>query len=144
VKNIIFLNKINRVYLFSKPAWKDGSTASVILILNKTVYSANIGDSKAIICRTKENSQTSSLNQIIELTKEHSASIYEERQRIQKCGGQVRDGRVLGVLEISRSIGDGPFKAYGVTCLPDMRKCQLNPFYKYSILIFIISPKLLK
>jgi len=98
------------------------------------VYSANIGDSKAIICKTSENNSTSSQNYIIELTKEHSASIYEERQRIQKCGGQVRDGRVLGVLEVSRSIGDGPFKAYGVTCLPDMRKCQLNSFYKYCFL----------
>ncbi len=68
---------------------------------------------------------------IIELTREHSASVYEERQRIQKCGGSVKDGRVLGVLEVSRSIGDGAMKAYGVTCVPDMRKCQLNPYYKY-------------
>ena len=65
------------------------------------------------------------------MTREHSASIYEERQRIQKCGGTVKDGRVLGVLEVSRSIGDGALKAYGVTCVPDIRKCQLNSFYKY-------------
>ena len=67
---------------------------------------------------------------IIELTREHSASVYEERQRIQKSGGSVKDGRVLGVLEVSRSIGDGALKAYGVTCVPDMRKCQLNSYYK--------------
>ena len=68
---------------------------------------------------------------IIELTREHSASVYEERQRIQKCGGTVKEGRVLGVLEVSRSIGDGALKAYGVTSMPDIRKCLLNSYYKY-------------
>jgi len=115
----------------NKPSWKDGTTVTVILIFNKTLFSANIGDSKAIICKSREVGKS---DQIIELTKEHSAFIYEERQRIQKQGGQVRDGRVLGVLEVSRSIGDGPFKAYGVTCMPDLRKCQLNYSYKYIIL----------
>ena len=67
---------------------------------------------------------------VIELTKEHSASVYEERQRIQKSGGTVKDGRVLGVLEVSRSIGDGPFKTYGVISTPDIRKCQLHSLYK--------------
>lgn len=62
----------------------------------------------------------------IVLTKDHNASVYEERQRIQKSGGNVRDGRILGVLEVSRSIGDGQFKAYGVSCSPDVRKCQLS------------------
>lgn len=80
---------------------------------------------KAIIYGLKDNN-----NLIIELTCEHSALIYEERCRIQKSGGNVKDGRVLGVLEVSRSIGDGQFKAYGVTCIPDVRKCQLNSTYK--------------
>ena len=50
--------------------------------------------------------------------------------RVQKTGASLKDGRVLGVLEVTRSIGDGQFKAYGVTCVPDVRKCQLNPSYK--------------
>lgn len=56
--------------------------------------------------------------------------VYEERCRIQKTGASLKDGRVLGVLEVTRSIGDGQFKAYGVTCVPDVRKCQLNSSYK--------------
>lgn len=112
----------------NKPSWKDGTTVTIVLILNQTLYTANIGDSKSLICKNKENlpESESTQNQIIELTRDHSASVYEERQRIQKSGGQVRDGRVLGAIEVSRSIGDGPFKAYGVTCMPDMRKYLLS------------------
>ena len=47
------------------------------------------------------------------MTKDHNPTSYEERQRIQKTGAYVKDGRVLGVLEISRSIGDGQYKSYG-------------------------------
>jgi hypothetical protein len=33
----------------SKPVRKDGSTATVVLVVNNTLYSANIGDSKVMI-----------------------------------------------------------------------------------------------
>ena len=32
----------------------------------------------------------------------------------------------MGILEVSRSIGDGPYKNHGVTCLPDIKRCQLT------------------
>ena len=37
-----------------------------------------------------------------------------------------REGRVMGVLEVSRSIGDGPYKNHGVSCIPDVKRCQLT------------------
>ena len=37
-----------------------------------------------------------------------------------------REGRVMGVLEVSRSIGDGAFKMHGVSSTPDVKKCQLT------------------
>ena len=37
-----------------------------------------------------------------------------------------RDGRLVGVLEVSRSIGDGAFKMHGVSSTPDVKKCQLT------------------
>lgn len=43
------------------------------------------------------------------------------------CFPHFRDGRVLGVLEVSRSIGDGQYKRCGVTSVPDIRRCQLTP-----------------
>uniref|UniRef100_A0A673T8A8 Integrin-linked kinase-associated serine/threonine phosphatase 2C n=1 Tax=Suricata suricatta TaxID=37032 RepID=A0A673T8A8_SURSU len=107
-----------------KPAWKDGSTATCVLAVDNILYIANLGDSRAILCRFNEESQK---HAALSLSKEHSPTQYEERMRIQKAGGNVRDGRVLGVLEVSRSIGDGQYKRCGVTSVPDIRRCQLTP-----------------
>ncbi|XP_027393882.1 integrin-linked kinase-associated serine/threonine phosphatase 2C isoform X2 [Bos indicus x Bos taurus] len=107
-----------------KPAWKDGSTATCVLAVDNTLYIANLGDSRAILCRYNEESQK---HAALSLSKEHNPTQYEERMRIQKAGGNVRDGRVLGVLEVSRSIGDGQYKRCGVTSVPDIRRCQLTP-----------------
>ena len=43
----------------------------------------------------------------------------------------LRDGRVMGVLEVSRSIGDGQYKKLGVTCVPEVRKCQIQDTDRY-------------
>ncbi|KAL7075104.1 hypothetical protein ACQ4LE_005467 [Meloidogyne hapla] len=52
--------------------------------------------------------------------------IFAERMRIQKAGGSVKDGRVMGILEVSRSIGDGQMKSYGVISKPDVKKLTLG------------------
>ncbi|VDM58671.1 unnamed protein product [Angiostrongylus costaricensis] len=106
-------------------------------MLNDALYVANIGDSKAIVCRKKEDAFSP-----IELTVDHNPTMYEERMRIQKAGGTVRqvmlsasmDGRVNGIIEVSRSIGDGQFKAHGVTCIPDMKKLTITPNDRFLIL----------
>ena len=38
----------------------------------------------------------------------------------------VSEGRVMGILEVSRSIGDGRFKRCGVIPTPDVFKCTLT------------------
>ena len=40
----------------------------------------------------------------------------------------------MGQLEVSRSIGDGPYKNHGVSCVPDVKRCQLmnNDRYMYN------------
>jgi len=60
------------------------------------------------------------------LSQEHNPSNYDERKRIEKAGGFVRDGRVLGILEVSRSIGDGQYKRCGVINVPDVKRYQFR------------------
>uniref|UniRef100_A0A0N5AME6 PPM-type phosphatase domain-containing protein n=1 Tax=Syphacia muris TaxID=451379 RepID=A0A0N5AME6_9BILA len=113
-----FLHEARRV----KPSWKDGTTVTTILIVNNVLYCANIGDSRAVVCRSKGGDSVVAL----QLTVDHSPLQFDERMRIQKAGGNVKDGRIMGVLEVSRSIGDGQFKAHGVTCIPDVKKFSIT------------------
>ncbi|XP_026883560.1 integrin-linked kinase-associated serine/threonine phosphatase 2C [Electrophorus electricus] len=116
-----------------KPAWKDGSTATCVLIVDDALYVANLGDSRAVLCRMAEGDGNERCVTLA-LSKEHNPTIYEERMRIQRAGGNVRDGRVLGVLEVSRSIGDGQYKRCGVISTPDLRRCQLSQKDKFVML----------
>ncbi|XP_019716977.1 integrin-linked kinase-associated serine/threonine phosphatase 2C isoform X1 [Hippocampus comes] len=118
-----------------KPAWKDGSTATCMLVLDDVVYVANLGDSKAVLCRMEEEGEALEKQPTtLALSREHNPTIYEERMRIQRAGGTVREGRVLGVLEVSRSIGDGQYKRCGVISTPDLRRCQLTANDRFIIL----------
>uniref|UniRef100_A0A670ZTT5 Integrin-linked kinase-associated serine/threonine phosphatase 2C n=1 Tax=Pseudonaja textilis TaxID=8673 RepID=A0A670ZTT5_PSETE len=114
-----------------KPAWKDGSTATCVLVIDNTLYIANLGDSRAILCRYNEETQK---HTALSLSKEHNPTQYDERMRIQKAGGNVREGRVLGVLEVSRSIGDGQYKRFGVISVPDVKRCQLTHNDRFILL----------
>ncbi|XP_070207204.1 integrin-linked kinase-associated serine/threonine phosphatase 2C-like isoform X2 [Littorina saxatilis] len=114
-----------------KPSWKDGTTAVVVLVLNNTLYIANLGDSKAVLCRHKAEEDK---DLAVPLTADHNPSVYSERMRIQKAGGNVREGRVMGILEVSRSIGDGPYKNHGMSCLPDVKRCQLTSNDRYIMI----------
>ena len=78
-----------------------GSTANILVIQDKKLYFANVGDSRSVICK-KGQSFTMSIV--------HKPSIPEELNRIEKAGGWVLDGRIMGNLYLSRSIGDLEYK----------------------------------
>jgi protein phosphatase 2C family protein 2/3 len=74
-----------------------GSTASVVFIKNKVVHCGYIGDSRVVLeCKGKVDFETV----------DHKANRADEYVRIENAGGQVIEGRALGVLAVSRAFGD--------------------------------------
>ncbi len=65
------------------------------------LYCANVGDSKAVLCRG---------GRAVELSYDHKPSRPDEKERIIAAGGTVVTNRLFGVLGVSRSFGDARFK----------------------------------
>nr|XP_043615612.1 protein phosphatase 2C 37-like [Erigeron canadensis] len=83
-----------------------GSTAVVAVVAPDKIVVSNCGDSRAVLCRN---------GTAIPLTSDHKPDRPDELARIEEAGGRVIywDGaRVLGVLAMSRAIGDNYLKPY--------------------------------
>lgn len=83
-----------------------GSTAVVSIVTPDKIVTANCGDSRAVLCRG---------GKAVPLSSDHKPDRPDELLRIQAAGGRVIywDGaRVLGVLAMSRAIGDNYLKPY--------------------------------
>lgn len=83
-----------------------GSTAVVAVVTPDKIVVSNCGDSRAVLCRN---------GVAIPLSVDHKPDRPDELNRIQEAGGRVIfwDGpRVLGVLAMSRAIGDNYLKPY--------------------------------
>ncbi|XP_027329663.1 protein phosphatase 2C 37-like [Abrus precatorius] len=86
-----------------------GSTAVVAVVTPEKIIVANCGDSRAVLCRNSV---------AIPLSNDHKPDRPDELVRIQNAGGRVIywDGpRVLGVLAMSRAIGDNYLKPYVIS-----------------------------
>lgn len=84
-----------------------GCTAIVSVIVPETggrrLFSANVGDARAVLCRR---------GKAIRLSFDHQARIQEEKQRIKECGGIVINDRVNGTLAVTRALGDASMKEF--------------------------------
>uniref|UniRef100_A0A7N1A4V8 protein-serine/threonine phosphatase n=1 Tax=Kalanchoe fedtschenkoi TaxID=63787 RepID=A0A7N1A4V8_KALFE len=83
-----------------------GSTALVSIVTADKIVISNCGDSRAVLCRS---------GVAVPLTSDHKPDRPDELKRIEEAGGRVIywDGpRVLGVLAMSRAIGDNYLKPY--------------------------------
>ncbi|KAF0890655.1 hypothetical protein E2562_004169 [Oryza meyeriana var. granulata] len=98
-----------------------GSTASTAVLVGDRLFVANVGDSRAIICRG---------GNAIAVSKDHKPDQTDERQRIEDAGGFVMwagTWRVGGVLAVSRAFGDKLLKQY-VVVDPEIRVRNADPF----------------
>lgn len=83
-----------------------GSTAVVALVGTHRVWIANCGDSRAVLSRA---------GVAIQVTDDHKPEREDEAERVEKAGGQVlywNGHRVMGVLAMSRAIGDHCLRPY--------------------------------
>eukprot|EP00960_Hanusia_phi_P046266 757725-Hanusia_phi.AAC.7 len=102
-----------------------GSTAVTCLILDRVIYCANAGDSRAVLCRN---------GTAVELSEDHKPTNAVERTRIENANGFVEDKRVNGTLAVARAMGDFSFKAdkqlpaeeQQVTCNPEIKKFPMQ------------------
>jgi len=75
---------------------QDGSTGCVVLIIGHRLYVANVGDSRAVLCRS---------GKAIELSFDHKPDRDIEKKRIEAIGGIVKKGSFF-------NIPMGPFRIY--------------------------------
>ena len=76
---------------------KGGCTATVVLITADEIYCANAGDSRVVMAEH---------GKAVELSTDHKPTVPAEKERVEKAGGEIRDGRVKGALAMTRAIGD--------------------------------------
>ena len=120
-----------------------GSTLIVILIKDNKLYSANVGDSRAILAHRQQSFFSKWEN--IALSTDHKPELPKENERITKFGGRVAaiqdfTGKMKGPkrvwrlkedlpgLAMSRSMGDLIAKSLGVTWEPGISNNIKNIF----------------
>jgi serine/threonine protein phosphatase PrpC len=107
----------------SLPGEQSGCTANAVLLVGTKLLCANAGDSRAVLCRD---------GAAIALSEDHKPTDAGEKTRIERAGGYVLNGRVNGILSLSRALGDYNLKQaeiapelQAVTALPDVTETHL-------------------
>ncbi|CAD7697719.1 unnamed protein product [Ostreobium quekettii] len=91
-----------------------GSTAVVALVSRWHVCVANCGDSRAVLSRN---------GAAYRMTRDHKPDLEDEQERIISCGGTVLNyngKRVMGLLAMSRALGDHGLRDAGVISEPEV------------------------
>ncbi|XP_042036357.1 probable protein phosphatase 2C 59 [Salvia splendens] len=104
-----------------------GSTASTAILVGDRLLVANVGDSRAVICRGGD---------AFAVSRDHKPDQTDERQRIEDAGGFVMwagTWRVGGVLAVSRAFGDRQLKQY-VVADPDIQEEKVDDTLEFLIL----------
>lgn len=104
----------------------DGCTANLILANSEQMISVNLGDSMAYLCRLKDADDQEDTLCIPLQQRQHKCWMMKEKERILRSGGAVENGRINGILEVSRAFGDLTLKKFGVLCTPEYMKFQMD------------------
>ena len=126
-----------------------GSTCTLLLIDRNTceLWVINIGDSRCI--KISDNNGNDDIDMIEELSIVHKPDDEEEKNRIEAGNGWVTFGRVMGILAVSRALGDKDFKIdldNLVVSTPSIKyhklTCLFIDFLSFIFYVFILAPNL--
>lgn len=101
-----------------------GTTATIVALIEKTMTVAYVGDSRVIAFGEKE---------VKRLSEDHRASHSAEQKRCKGQGGCFFNGRINGVLSLTRSIGDADQRKL-VIAEPDFLEMQLNGIFEVVVI----------
>jgi len=110
-----------------------GCTAVVAFVRKNQLIVANAGDSRCVLAKG---------GRAIDMTTDHKPDLPLEKERIQRAGGTVEEGRVMGNLNLSRSIGDLEYKRNNglppqeqmITAFPELKSEQLSEDCDFMVL----------
>jgi serine/threonine protein phosphatase PrpC len=114
----------------------DGSGACALACIKQphSITIANAGDCRALLIYTDGTFK--------QLLPEHKAVDLHETERIKEAGLFVENGRVIGELMVSRSIGDFKYKGvptscekHAVTCIPDTLTLSVEQSFSMLVLM---------
>jgi len=135
-----------------------GTTCVLVFKLGKKIICSNVGDSRAILVERnfsfdEKTNEITTKYEIIELSHDHKPNNKEEKERIEKAGGEVeqefenetdeksnlpfrvwKKGCDYPGLSLSRSLGDKIAEEIGVISEPDFIEVEINRYSKYIIM----------
>lgn len=110
-----------------------GCTAVVSLIKDNDIYVANAGDSRCVMGVG---------GRAVQMSFDHKPNNPPESERISRAGGYIAEGRVMGNLNLSRSLGDLAYKENRdlepqdqmITAYPDVKHAMMSRDTDFMIL----------
>lgn len=104
----------------SSVLWRDISTCK------QRIYTANVGDSKAVLCRATRAES---------LSFDHNARDESEQARVQRVGGKIgKGGRLASCLDVTRGFGDLALSHHGLIAEPSISEVEVEPTDSYLVL----------
>ncbi|KAH8963474.1 hypothetical protein BDL97_04G013000 [Sphagnum fallax] len=120
--------------------WSSGSTACTAVLLRERLIIANVGDSRAVICKG---------GNAVALSSDHKPNRADERQRIEEAGGVLMCDHtwivgdlvsssankwVAGAGRLSRAFGDSKFKPHKVIADPEIEEDTIEEGVDFLVL----------
>lgn len=104
--------------------FNNGSTMAMVLMNQNEIIISHLGDTRVLLI--------SETGKIKHVTSDHKPQRQDELKRILDCGGKVVNGRLDGIIAMSRSLGD--FEVVGLGNEPTITRIPLEKEDKWVVI----------